>query len=73
MTSKQSLELAAQCWCDDETKNIVMNTQLAVAFAKRLDKKDSLISDGLEREEGMAVAIDGLQSQLNKLTRQQKE
>lgn len=42
--SKQSLEKAAQCWCDEETKNIVMDVALAVAFAKRLDEKDKQIT-----------------------------
>jgi hypothetical protein len=35
--SKRSLEIAAQCWCDDETKDRVMDTKLAIAFAKRFD------------------------------------
>ena len=29
-------EIAAQCWCDPETSDIVMDTRLAEAFAKRL-------------------------------------
>jgi len=29
-------EIAAQCWCDDETKHIIMEPALAEAFAKRL-------------------------------------
>ena len=41
--SNKSLELAAQCWCDEDTKNKIMDTDLAVAFAKRLDEKDSVI------------------------------
>jgi hypothetical protein len=28
--------LAAQCWCDDETKNRVMDPKLAEAVAKRI-------------------------------------
>ena len=28
-------ELAAQCWCDDETSDIEMDVRLAEAFAKR--------------------------------------
>ena len=31
-----AMELAAQCWCDEETKTIVMDSRLAIAFAKRL-------------------------------------
>lgn len=42
--SKQSLETAAQCWCDEETKNTVMDSTLAVAFANRLDEKDKQIT-----------------------------
>jgi len=59
--STKSLEVAAQCWCDKETEHIVMSVPLATAFAKRLDEKDNLISAGLEREEGMLVAIGHLQ------------
>ena len=40
--SKQSLELSAQCWCDEETENKTMDVELAVAFAKRLDEKDTV-------------------------------
>lgn len=32
----EARELAAQCWCDEETKHIDMDTRLAEAFAKRL-------------------------------------
>lgn len=28
--------LAAQCWCDEETKNCTMQPEVAEAFAKRL-------------------------------------
>ena len=38
MPSNKSLERAAQCWCDEETKGIDMDSRLAVAFAKRLDE-----------------------------------
>lgn len=31
-----ALEIAARCWCDEETKHITMDTALAEAFAKRL-------------------------------------
>lgn len=41
--SEKSLQLAAQCWCDEETKNTVMDVYLATAFAERLDKKDEVI------------------------------
>lgn len=32
----EARETAAQCWCDTETKGIVMDTRLAEAFARRL-------------------------------------
>ena len=44
-----SLELAAQCWCDEDTSNIEMDSHLANAFAKRLDTKDKRIAE-LEKE-----------------------
>jgi hypothetical protein len=37
MPSKKALEMAAQCWCDEETSHIEMDTALALAFAKRID------------------------------------
>jgi len=59
--STESMETAAQCWCDKETEHIEMSVPLATAFAKRLDEKGKLISAGLEREEGMLEAIGHLQ------------
>jgi hypothetical protein len=44
-----SLELAAQCWCDEDTSNIQMDPHLANAFAKRLDTKDKRIAE-LEKD-----------------------
>ena len=35
--SDEALQIAARCWCDDETKEIEMDSRLAAAFAKRLD------------------------------------
>jgi hypothetical protein len=32
-----SRQIAAQCWCDEETKHIEFDARLAEAFAKRLD------------------------------------
>lgn len=32
----EARQMAAQCWCDDETKNTVMDTVLAEAVAKRI-------------------------------------
>jgi hypothetical protein len=39
--SDESLQLAAQCWCDEETRHIEMEVNLATAFAKRLDALQS--------------------------------
>ena len=35
--SNESIELAAQAWCDPECGNIVMDVTLAMAFARILD------------------------------------
>ena len=32
----EAREIAAQCWCDDETEKIVMDVVLAEAIAKRI-------------------------------------
>ena len=32
----EALQMAAQCWCDDETKHIVMEPALAEAVARRI-------------------------------------
>ena len=52
--SESSLELAAQCWCDEGTSSIEMNSRLAIAFAKRLDAKDKRIAE-LEKEKAEAL------------------
>ena len=42
--SMRSLQIVAQVWQEPETENITMDTALAVAFAKLLDKYiDALI------------------------------
>lgn len=41
--SAKSLQIAAQCWCDEETSHIEMDVALATAFAKRLDFKEKKI------------------------------
>ncbi len=47
--SKNSMQLASQCWCDDDTSSIEMDTRLATAFAKRLDElKAASISHAFE-------------------------
>lgn len=35
--SEKSMHIAAQCWTDPTTSHIVMNVNLATAFAKRFD------------------------------------
>lgn len=35
--SEHALQVAGHCWCDDETKDLVMIPKLAEAFAKRLE------------------------------------
>lgn len=34
---ENALQMAARCWCDEETKDRVMDDKLADAFAKRLE------------------------------------
>jgi hypothetical protein len=34
--SKKALQIAARCWCDNETVHCVMDEKLATAFAKRI-------------------------------------
>lgn len=34
---QKAMQIAAQCWCDPETENIVMNTVLCRAFATRIE------------------------------------
>jgi hypothetical protein len=46
-----SLGLAAQCWCDEDTSGIEMDSHLAIAFAKRLDAKDKQIAELKEQVE----------------------
>lgn len=38
MATVKNLEIAAQCWCDEETEHLEMIPSLAEAFAKRLDE-----------------------------------
>jgi hypothetical protein len=50
-TLEQALEIAAQCWCDEQTSHIEMDTVLATAFAKRLlvlmQQRDDLTADAM--------------------------
>jgi uncharacterized protein YbaP (TraB family) len=52
-----SLELAAQCWCDEDTSNIEMDSHLANAFAKRLDTKDKRIAELETQNQRLKVII----------------
>lgn len=61
--SQESLEIAAQCWTDPETENRIMDVELAVAFAKRLDaakanneRITALSGDGIS-DSGFKVTI----------------
>ena len=49
VTSEYASHLAAQCWCDPETEHLNMDSDLAKAFAKRLDN----LIDGLESAWGL--------------------
>jgi hypothetical protein len=46
--SEESLHLAAQCWCDEETGSIQMDHRLAVAFAKRYDALQARLEKAVE-------------------------
>ncbi len=37
MPSDWALQVAARCWCDDDTGHCVMDESLAVAFARRIN------------------------------------
>lgn len=58
--SDESLEIAAQCWCDPETIGRTMDVELAIAFAKRLD----VVRDELETER-MRLAACGVAAMCN--------
>jgi hypothetical protein len=45
MPSEKSLEAAGQCWCDEATSSIEMDSRLAIAFAKRLEEKDERVAE----------------------------
>lgn len=46
----ESRQMAAQCWCDEETKHIEMDVRLAEAFAKRMVILLERLRDSLHRE-----------------------
>jgi hypothetical protein len=41
---QEARAIATQCWCDEETKHLEMNTDLAEAFAKRIVKLQAALS-----------------------------
>lgn len=43
--SESSLHLAAQCWCDPETSDRVMDEKLALAFARRYDAIEARVRE----------------------------
>ncbi len=45
LPTQEAINIAAQCWCDDETRMIVMDPPLAFAFAQRVQ---SLLDEGNE-------------------------
>ncbi len=52
MTEQEALQIAGRCWCDTETEHLVMDTDLAKAFAKRLIQE----SEALKTEVHKAFA-----------------
>ena len=62
---KLAREIAAQCWCDDETKDRVMDVALAESFAKRLawwmerDARRREIARIIEGVDNRCMAVDG--------------
>lgn len=36
--TEESLQLAAQCWCDERNRKTEMDVNLAISFAERYDK-----------------------------------
>lgn len=46
--SDEALQIAARCWCDKDTGSFVMNTQLATAFAKRIQALMDLLDEAID-------------------------
>jgi len=67
--SEKALQIAAQCWCDDNTSDRVMDIELALAFAKRLDNDYAAIAELTERNislrESLKLAIKGLRHSIS--------
>ena len=58
MTKKEAIEMAAQAWCDPETSDRVMDSELANAVAKRLiDAYDQGILDVLAHLDGKCFGV----------------
>lgn len=41
--SEEAMDIASRCWCDKETREVEMDTRLAFAFAKRIDRALKII------------------------------
>jgi cell division protein FtsB len=62
MPSEKSIHIASQCWCDEETHMIEMDTRLAMAFAKRLDVNYHAIAELTERNVALAAENENLKA-----------
>jgi hypothetical protein len=64
--SEKALQIAAQCWCDDNTSDRVMDIELAIAFVKRLDNDYAAIAELTERNiklgKALRVAVEALEA-----------
>jgi hypothetical protein len=60
LPSDESLQTAAHCWCDPETKGIEYDSRLAVAFAWRLDevKADKRSARDIPEVQAMREALE---------------
>ena len=64
--SEKALQIAAKCWCDEKTSDRVMDIELAIAFAKRLDNDYAAIAALTERNislrESLKLAVEALEA-----------
>jgi hypothetical protein len=74
------LQVAAQCWTDKETEHIVMNVELATAFAKRIykyqtdvDWYDSALQASQEREKLLLQIIEELMGKAKEVLEAESE
>ena len=51
MATQQSMERAAQCWCDPRTIHIEMIPELAEVFAEALDELRAVSAKGPDPED----------------------